>query len=388
MPGYIGRLHNRPDFETIIESIYDCAANPEQWTHTLSLIRDKLGSAYAMVGLTDTTNIVLGGNLIMSRHHSPCDERILDDLQKRAPEIPGLQEFLALDPDHSWSQMGSMPEEKFKETQFYKEWVQPNGFRDVVNVPYIKRNTMIGMLSIVREEQHEIFNQKDCAIAEMLSPHIRRAMMINDLADKGRLALQLYRSVIDQLSAAIFVVSFGRRIVIANASAEELLKEGHFLSSQNGALTATRVTGQVGALDAAIERALKGDRAIGIAGIGVPLIGADGARAAAYVLPVAGNDIRGSFGPGHCMVFVARRGEQQPIVMEILRTLYDLTATEARVAMLIASGDGPAAIAESLDVGINTVRTHLKHAFAKTETQDQTSLGGLINSLAPPLLVK
>ena len=199
------------------------------------------------------------------------------------------------------------------------------------------------------------------------------------------MAQTLYRKVLDQLSVAVFVVGLGRRVAFANAAGEAMLSDGNYLVQSNGMLQARRVAGDVSAFDEAIDRASKGDVAIGISGIGVPLIGNNGDRAAAYVLPIAGKDLRGDMGQGHCAVFVARRGEQQPMTIEILRTLFDLTVQEARVATLIAKGDGPQAIAEALGVSVNTVRTHLQHAFAKTSANDQTALGVLVNGLMPPV---
>jgi DNA-binding CsgD family transcriptional regulator len=130
---------------------------------------------------------------------------------------------------------------------------------------------------------------------------------------------------------------------------------------------------------------LQGDDVLGIRGIGVPLVGLSGERAAAYVLPLAGGDARRALGEGHCAVFVARRGEQQPMAMEVLRTLFDLTAAEARVSLLVSKGDNPQMIADGLNISLNTVRTHLKNSFAKTRCGEQVSLAGLINSLIPPL---
>jgi DNA-binding CsgD family transcriptional regulator len=164
-----------------------------------------------------------------------------------------------------------------------------------------------------------------------------------------------------------------------------MLSNGGVFSLSHGSLQAKRVAGLPSALDDAIDRALKGDVAIGISGIGVPLIDDSGERLAAYVLPIAGKDVRGAIGQGHCAVFIARRGEQQPMAIEILRTMFDLTAAEARIATLIAKGDGPQAIAESLGITVNTVRSHLQHAYAKTGTPDQTGLGGLVNGLMPPV---
>ena len=199
------------------------------------------------------------------------------------------------------------------------------------------------------------------------------------------MALTLYKQVLDTLSVAVFIVGLGQRLVFTNAAGDKMLSQGEYLRLTGGMLQSGREAVQSTPLEHAIERALKGDTAIGITGIGVPLVGHDGDRAAAYVLPLAGKDVRGAMGAGHCAVFVARRGEQQPMAMEILRTLFDLTVSEARVALLVAKGDGPQMIADALGITVNTVRSHLKHCFAKTGTADQTGLSGAVNTLLPPV---
>jgi len=41
------------DYDTIVGSIYDCAANPELWPSTLVAIRDHLRSDFVMAGFAD-----------------------------------------------------------------------------------------------------------------------------------------------------------------------------------------------------------------------------------------------------------------------------------------------------------------------------------------------
>jgi DNA-binding CsgD family transcriptional regulator len=202
---------------------------------------------------------------------------------------------------------------------------------------------------------------------------------------KGNMALALCRQVLDTISSAVFVVGLGRKLMFANAAGDVLLREGGMLSTTNGALTARHGAGRASALEQAIDRALQGDAAAGVSGIGVPLVGADGERAAAYVLPVAGQDFRGCLGPGHCAVFIAQRGEHQPMAVEMLRTMYDMTHAEARVAYFVSLGRRPSDIADCLGISMSTVRSHLKHAFSKSETCDQSSLGALVNQLLPPI---
>ena len=48
------------DYDKLVGSIYDCAANPELWPETLGYVRDTVGGAYALVGFIDTSEIAFG----------------------------------------------------------------------------------------------------------------------------------------------------------------------------------------------------------------------------------------------------------------------------------------------------------------------------------------
>jgi DNA-binding CsgD family transcriptional regulator len=373
------------DYDRIVGSIYDCAANPELWPSTMALVRDAVGGAYALAGFVDMTDVALGRQPFVTRVNSDWDEDWLRKLEALTSNLPGgggLFEGV----DEAWTQLSRSPEAIFHTTDFYKVWAQPQGLRDTINIPYLHRANMTGLLSIPCYATREPYSQADCELIERITPHVRRAMLINDLTDKGKLALALYRQVLDQLSVAVFVVGLGRRIVFTNAAGDGMLSDGNHVRSVAGALSAQRVFGVPSALDDAIDRAAMGDTGIGISGIGVPLVGLNGERSAAYVLPIAGKDIRGDMGKGHCAVFISQRNEQQPMAIEILRTVFDLSPSEARVSVMIAGGEGPAMIAEGLGLTVNTVRTHLARSFAKTGVHDQTALAALVNQLIPPIL--
>jgi DNA-binding CsgD family transcriptional regulator len=53
---------------------------------------------------------------------------------------------------------------------------------------------------------------------------------------------------------------------------------------------------------------------------------------------------------------------------------YELTAAQARVSALVLAGRPLSQIARSLNVSENTVRSHLKQIFQKTETHGQMEL--------------
>ena len=71
-----------------------------------------------------------------------------------------------------------------------------------------------------------------------------------------------------------------------------------------------------------------------------------------------------------------------------LAALYELTPTEARVLVAIASGKNRAAAAVALGIADSTVKTHLTRIFEKTGTSEQSELAKLVASLTPPVAVR
>jgi DNA-binding CsgD family transcriptional regulator/PAS domain-containing protein len=368
-------------YDVLVGHIYDCAAAPELWPQTLEMIRDSVGAAYVMAGFIDASFSEQYGVPFAKRWHSPWNVAALDDLQQYLPDIPGGQALMVSPPDLAWTQMKQLPESAFHETKFYNEWVKPNGLRDCANTPFFKRDKLFGMVSAATYQDRALYDDNDRAFFGRLSPHIRRSVAISDIVDKGRLELALYQKVIDSLSVAVFIVGHGRQIIFANEAAEAMLRDDTLVTRNAGALAEKDGNGFM--LAGAVEKAVRGDATVGIAGIGVPLRSTDGDMAAAYVLPIGVSDARRILGRGSAAVFITRRGEQQPAVVEILRTVFDLTQAEARVVGLLVQGETPAAIAQALGTSINTTRSHLAQAFAKTGTPDQVGLVALVNALVP-----
>ncbi|WP_162560580.1 helix-turn-helix transcriptional regulator [Methylobacterium durans] len=67
---------------------------------------------------------------------------------------------------------------------------------------------------------------------------------------------------------------------------------------------------------------------------------------------------------------------------EVLRQVFQLTPSEARLAVEIACGRSPDEVAEAAQVSVNTIRKQLNTVFAKTNTHRQSELVALLVRLA------
>lgn len=373
------------DFEQILGDVYDCAVNPDLWPKTLERIRANLGCAYVMFGFADMSTPTSDGIAMQQVRSTSWDANWFRRLDYYLPKVPGIDAYWRAGVDVPWVQMDHLDEEEFRQSEFYQEWVRPQGLRDCLNISYYDRKLLHGVVSMTKSEGAPLISDREKDFAARLAPHIRRAVSINSMVDRNNLALTLYRKVLDALSVAVMIVDGAGRLVYANALAETLLSKGDFIAFHNGHVRARRTEGMADYLQTAIARAAQGAGSLGISGIGVPLVGREGDRVSAYVLPLDGNDLRGEMSRGHAAIFIAQRQEQQPMAVEILRTIFGLTPSEAKVAYAMALGEAPGAVAASQGTTVNAVRFHLKNAYAKVGVNDKTALAARVMSLIPPI---
>jgi DNA-binding CsgD family transcriptional regulator len=78
------------------------------------------------------------------------------------------------------------------------------------------------------------------------------------------------------------------------------------------------------------------------------------------------------------VIFVYEPRPQHRLAANMLRQLYGLTATEARVAVLLFDGQSTGTAAHTLSASIHTVRTHIKHIFEKCGVNSQAELAKLL----------
>ena len=72
--------------------------------------------------------------------------------------------------------------------------------------------------------------------------------------------------------------------------------------------------------------------------------------------------------------------------VELLRDRFDLTRSEARLALRLVAGDKLQSAAVNLDISYETARGHLKNIFNKTGARRQAELVVLIIAALPACL--
>jgi len=103
----------------------------------------------------------------------------------------------------------------------------------------------------------------------------------------------------------------------------------------------------------------------------------------AHVVPIRGS-ARDVFFRCAAMLMLTPVTRPEAPSVELIRSLFDLTPAEARVARGLAAGQTVKGIAEESGTSTNTVRSHVKVVLTKVGYSRQADVVALLNGLRPP----
>ncbi|KQM36429.1 helix-turn-helix transcriptional regulator [Sphingomonas sp. Leaf10] len=209
------------------------------------------------------------------------------------------------------------------------------------------------------------------AVAQLdqLRPHLARAAAIS-----ARMKMEQATAATDALAAigsAAAVLATDATIVSANSAFSALVASS--IGDRTGRLTFSQP-----GVDVELSNAL----AAANSGIGRS-IAVRRAGQAMFVIHVAPllRSAQDVFSVGAALAVIDVPGRSAFLDVQTIRSLYDLTPAESKVACLVAEGRTPAEAAKSLGVSMETIRTHLTRTYAKTGTERQAGLSIQLRSL-------
>jgi DNA-binding CsgD family transcriptional regulator len=289
--------------------------------------------------------------------------------------------------DEVYSAADILPLPQFFATPFYKEWMQPQGWGDVVSANLDKSTTSRAVFSVARHADDGLVDDDMRRRMRLLVPHVRRSAMIGKLIDLSRVEAAAMADTLDGLQAGMFLVDATGRLVHANASGRAMLDEGNLLHA-NGRLVAAESSDE--ALRDVFLAASNGDAPLNGKDIAVRLTARDGDQFVTHVLPLT-SGVRRQAGASYsavAAVFVQKTGQDISPALESLGEQYGLTPAELRVLVAIMDFGGVAEVAAALKLSPATVRTHLRHVFEKTGVRRQADLVKLMTSYPASILTQ
>lgn len=365
----------------VIGAIYDCAIDPALWPATCRKIAK----------LCDST---AGGICVHDLRHTQNDQLFVFGYQPEFLEKLGagyMQSPMAIADivaDNGDVSALSMARFAIRDSQFYREVMQPFGLLDLIWFPALRTGSRVASMHASRSGEAAPYQDREIGLFRLLAPHVCRALAISDVLDIRALKSEMLEQTLNGLAAGVFLTTRDGRVVHMNAAAERQIKNGQSIRIVKEQLVPTD-PGARAALAKAIEGLARDDAGTAVNDHSVAIPDAGGAGYLATLLPIERGQRRGVLAPFAASVAVFMQDPVEAPLMpgEAFARLYKLTGGELRVLLALAQGLGGKEAAAMLGIGEATVRTHLQHIFSKTGAPRQTDLLRLFQNATPPVRV-
>ncbi len=370
-------------FESLIGHIYEAGAEPDAWVAVLERFRD----AFRGTGSVLASHDFASGRGRIHDAVGCAPEYVRSYAERYAARDVWIKRERALrTPGAVWTGRQIVSDRELVESEFYAGWVRPQGWFHTIRAVVDRQGDEVWYLAVAAPRSARPYGAGDLALLRRLAPHVQRALRLQRAASELRLGNAAAMEALDRLPVGVALVGEAGTVLAMNAAAKEIVARRDGLRLDANRLEAGR-NGDNAALRALIADAAAHHGADEWADGAIALSRPSGGRPlSVLVLPVSASasaSVPGAERPA-AVVFVG--DPERPIEADAGRLcrFHGLTRSEARLAAHVAAGRTLDEAATEMGISRETARTHLKHIFAKTGTQRQAELVGLVlGGLAP-----
>lgn len=376
----------------LVGLIYDAALDRRPWTEVAARI------AQAFDGLTFTLSVQnpIGRAVDMVASHGVSEAEARDYVAYYAPfDIWATEAYRKHIFDTALSNREIISETAFERSLFFNEFLRPRvwGIFHMMGALMSLPRGDIGLLGVHRPRSCPSYENDDVQRLDRLLPHLRRALEIRQrLHHLSGLDITLH-SLLDRLREGAVLLTGTGTVLQANGAAER------HLAARDGLEWAGRgVRAAIPAEDRRLQALIRTAAAIaaGTAPEGVEAGGhlrlSRPSQRRAYRLLVSplGRDHAAVDGERPAVLLLISDPEEDPALdPAAIGQVFGLTPAESRIALGLALGKSLSDMAAATGTSVNTARTLLSRAMAKTETNSQAGLvaallrAGLLVRAAP-----
>jgi DNA-binding CsgD family transcriptional regulator len=369
--------------DDLLDAIYDAVGDERRWKGALAQIASWIGASGAMYCLLVANPPKPGiRSLHSSGYAEGADAAYVQTGHCADPHMPlGIAT-----PISNWFFGQDHFSDRFvAEDPFFQETLRPLGIRWVAGSRLWEGVGETACLAFQKPPDEAPFSASERMQLDALAPHMRRMSQLHErLAADGAHA-QLGLEAMNRLSIGIAVLTAGGRILYSNASADQVFRRRTVFDAPVCDRIAPRDSRCQRAFARAIREAAETKNSTSLTLVdehGMPV-----ARATAMPMPATS---RWNANWQQPLAMLAIHPVRTPQVnAATLRSLFDLSAAESRLANALLTGRTTRSYAEERKLSIETVRTQLKSVLAKTDTCSQSQLVATLMALpatflAPP----
>jgi len=351
------------------------ASDDEAWHGVMALLRERFSAASAVLA---RRHLASGQGEVLYR--MPEDAAFARAFAEYSPRNPWFLSTDACQPLHVSSGEEVLGSRDLFRTDYYQALLRPYRYLHRLCGVVARDGGALCYLELFRDEDQRRFAAREKAEFRGLLAHIALAMenrwRRRHAADLGQALMR----IVDGHANATFLVEPDGRIVYCNRNAQALCGQGSGLFRDGEHLAAVTPADHRALREMLAAMARVGGEGVAradTAATQVLTVSAPGALLpTTLTLQPAGASLRSGPGPGRALLVVSarRQGTEHAHHDCLFARQFKLSEAQARVSALIFAGHSIATLAQTLHVSENTVRSHLKQIFQKTNTHGQMEL--------------
>lgn len=370
------------EYDQIVSNIYSAATGQMGWWAALEPLGKKLDLwGIQILGVDKRTGAQIFG------HESGLGppQSAIDYVRHYHRVNPRIAPSLTLRPDEWFHDHLAFDEAFVEKSPFYQEFIIPYGFRYLSGTKLYEDPHSLVLFAAMRGVGKAPLGPDEMEVLCRLKQHLSQAIQIYLHLRATYSEAAAGKRLLDAFSYPMMLVDEQRGIHFRNASAIEALKSTRCVVDRRGTIgcrdldSDTRMLLAIKALDLP-----NGAGATAPPTRSFARILDVRSHAPIMMFAIAMRPQAAMFAFGHqplaLLVFhdPAQKAELDPF---IVGEAFDFTPAEAHVAVRLANGLAPDRIAEIGHVSISTVRSQIKSIYAKTNTNRQGELVGLLASM-------
>jgi DNA-binding CsgD family transcriptional regulator/PAS domain-containing protein len=372
----------------LLDLIYSAVADPQRWPDVLVGVSDHLGA--------------LGG--MLAHVPAPGSRKPPTQILGRLPEEPSV----IFRERHAWNPwtvaIAKVPFGKavsansliepgsIRKTEFYADVLAPWDQADILDINHksLAVDGSVGGFGFSLTSRGAERTGERVRLLDQLAPHLCRALDASLLVGARADGKRQLSVILEMLPNAALLLDGGGRVTQANSAAEQLLRQSDGIAFDCGGSLqlVSALASERNALSRALKDALDVAGGFGIALSAEPVrvsrpSGAAPLMVLAVPLPRPSFPFWELVAPARALVVIVDPSAKSRVTAASLQAAYGLTAAEARVALLLASGITGPQMPAMLGVTAATIKTHLRRCFEKTGAHSQAELSRLFTMFPP-----
>lgn len=365
------RHDSHRSLSALVRAIHAAGGDEARWPDVLERVRAHLDARVVLL-----THHEFSSGADATLFESPGDAGFGVKLAQYGARIPWFLSSGDYQPGRVMTGDELIRPDELRRTDFYRDFLRPRGLLHLLCGVVDQRRRGTHVLAAYRAETQAPFEARERAELAVLLDHLTLSLHSHWRWQESKDLAQALLGLADQEAQPTLLVDADARLLYRNPAAAELLALRQGLRLDGTRLGAAHPQDQrlfaetVARLArASADGGLPPPAVLSLLGEapGVPLI---------VVLRPAGPVFRCEAGTAQGLVMVAVRGARSAHdpASCLLARRYELTAAQAKVSALVFAGQSLATVARSLQLSENTVRSHLKQVFQKTDTHGQMEL--------------